>query len=133
MLNVLVLVYLIVLVLLSFLFIRLIYEHKMNNDLLFYIIVNSILSFSFICFLFYFKDLLFSLFNIFLLLLNTFCLSYEIKKVYDKYKLLSIPYLIYIVFLFYLIIDLYLMHLWNFGILLVVVIQSAFLCLLLDV
>lgn len=111
MFNVLVFVYLSALILLSFLFCHIIYENNMGNSLLYYVIANFILSFSFISFLFFFKDLLFSLANMFLLLLNTFCLSYEIKKTYDKYKLLSIPYLIYMVLLFYLIIDLYLMNL----------------------
>lgn len=111
MLNVLVIIYFIVLFLLSFLFCHIIYENKLKNDLLFFVIVNFILSFSFIVFLFYFKDYFLSLVNITLLLINTFCLSYEIRLTYDKYKLLSIPYLIYMVFIFYLIIDLYLMHL----------------------
>lgn len=130
MLNILIIIYFVVLIMLSILFCHIIHENKMKNDLLFFVIVNFILSFSFVSFLFYFKDYLFSLVNMFLLLLNTVFLSYEIKKTYDKYKLLSVPYLIYIVFLFYLIIDLYLMNLWNFGILLVVEIQSAFLYLL---
>lgn len=111
MFNFLVFIYIIVLLLLSFLFCHIIYENKLKNDLLFFVVVNFILSFSFILFLFYFKDYLFSLINITLLLINTFCLSYEIRLTYDKYKLLSIPYLIYIVFIFYLIIDLYLMNL----------------------
>lgn len=111
MFNILVIIYFIVLLLLSFLFCHIIYENKLKNDLLFFVIVNFLLSFSFIVFLFYFKDYLLSLINITLLLINTVCLSYEIKLTYDKYKLLSIPYLIYMVFIFYLIIDLYLMHL----------------------
>lgn len=111
MLNILIIIYFVVLIMLSILFCHIIHENKMKNDLLFFVIVNFILSFSFVSFLFYFKDYLFSLVNMFLLVLNTVFLSYEIKKTYDKYKLLSVPYLIYIVFLFYLIIDLYLMNL----------------------
>ena len=130
MLYVLVIIYVVVLSLISFLFCHIIYENKLKNDLLFFVIVNFILSFSFIVFLFYYKDYLFSLINIFLLVINTFCLSYEIKLTYDKYKVLSWPYLIYMVFILYLIIDLYLMNLWKFGILLVAEIQNAFLYLL---
>ncbi len=111
MLNALVFIYFVVLFLLTFVFCHLIYENKMKNDLLFFVISNFILSFSFLVFLFYYKDYLISLINIILLLLNTVFLSYEIKNTYDKYKVLSIPYLIYIVFIFYLVIDLYLMHL----------------------
>lgn len=107
----LLIIYLIVLSLLTFLFCHIIHEHKMKNDLFFFVISNFILSFSFLIFLFYYNDYLFSLVNIFFLLLNTIFLSYEIKLTYDKYKILSIPYLIYIVFIFYLIIDLYLMNL----------------------
>ena len=36
---------------------------------------------------------------------------FEIKMTYDKYNILSLPYLIYIVFIFYIIFDLYLMNL----------------------
>lgn len=104
-------IYLVVLFLLSFLFCHIIYEKKMKNDLFFFVISNFILSFSFLVFFFYYKDYLFSLVNMFFLLLNTIFLSYEIKMTYDKYKLLSVPYLIYIVFIFYIIFDLYLMNL----------------------
>ena len=107
----LVVLYIIVLSLLSFLFLHIIYERKMKNDLLFFVCSNFILSFSFLVFLFYFQDFLFSLVNIFLLLINTIFLNFEIKNTYDKYKLLSIPYFIYIVFIFFIIFDLFLMNL----------------------
>lgn len=111
MITYLIFIYITVLSLLSFLFIRLIKTKMMKSDLSFFVITNFILSFSFLVFLFYYKDYLFSLVNMFFLLLNTIFLSYEIKLTYDKYRLLSVPYLIYIVFLFYLMFDLYLMHL----------------------
>jgi len=107
----LLIIYLFVLCLLTFLFCHIIYERKMKNDLFFFVISNFILSFSFLIFLFYYNDYLFSLVNVFFLLLNTIFLSYEIRMTYDKYKILSLPYLIYIVFIFYLIVDLYLMNL----------------------
>ncbi len=103
--------YIIVLFLLSFLFCHIIYEKKMKNDLFFFVISNFILSFSFLVLLFYYHDYLFSLINIFFLLINTIFLSFEIKLTYDKYRLFSIPYLIYIAFIFYLIFDLFLMNL----------------------
>ena len=111
MVNFLILLYLVVLTLLTILFIRLIVLKKVKYDLVFFLITNFILSFSFIVFLFYYKDYLYSLINILFLLINTIFLSFEIKTTYDKCSLLSFPYLIYIMFLFYLIIDLYLMHL----------------------
>ena len=111
MFNVLVFVYFIVLSLISILFYRIIKQKKMKNYLCFFVITNFILSFSFLVFLFYYKDYLLSLVNVFFLLLNTIFLSYELKFTYDSYRILSIPYLIYIVFLFYLIFDLYLMSL----------------------
>lgn len=104
-------IYIIVLSLLSFLFCHLIFEKKMKNDLFFFVITNFILSFTFLLFLFYYQDYLFSLVNIFFLLINTIFLSFEIKITYDKYKLLTMPYLIYIAFIFYLIFDLFLMNL----------------------
>lgn len=123
----LLIIYLVVLTLLSFLFCHLIYEKKMKNDLFFFVISNFILSFSFLVFFFYYEDYLFSLVNMFFLLLNTIFLSFEIKMTYDKYKVLSIPYLIYIVFIFYIIIDLYLMNRWILEIRVVAVLRSAFL------
>ena len=111
MLVILVGLYVVVLLLLSFLFCHIIYEKKMKNDLFFFVLSNFILSFSFLIFFFYYKDYLFSLVNIFFLLVNTIFLSFEIRMTYDKYKLFSMPYLIYIVFIFYLIFDLFLMNL----------------------
>ena len=111
MFNVLVVIYIIVLSLISILFYRIIKNKKMKNDVCFFVISNFSLSFSFLVFLFYYKDYLLSLVNIFFLLVNTIFLSYELKFTYDNYRILSIPYLIYIVFLFYLIFDLYLMSL----------------------
>ena len=111
MLNNLFIIYAVVLVLVSILAIHIILNNKMNNDLLFFVIANYILSFSLIVFLFHYKDYLFSLVNVFLLAVNTICLTYEVKLTKDRYRVLSIPYLIYIIYIFYLIIDLYLMHL----------------------
>ena len=111
MINFLILVYIVVLSLLSFLFIRLIVRKKMKQDLCFFVISNFILSFSFLVFFFYYEDIVFSFCNILFLLLNTIFLHYEIKNTYDKYKLLSIPYLIYIIFLFFIMFDLLLMNL----------------------
>ena len=132
MLIFLIVIYLFVLSLLSFLFCHIIYENKMKNDLSFFVVTNFVLSFSFLVFLFYFKDFLLTLVSIVFLLINTVCLSNEIRLTYNKYRLLSIPYLMYIVFIFYLIIDLYLMCRWNLGIPLVEVIQNASLFVLLD-
>lgn len=111
MLNFLIFLYFIVFILISFLFGHIICENNMKNDLLFSYIVNSILSLSFIVFIFYFKDYLLSLVNCFFLFINTVFLIYEIRKSNDKYSLLSIPYLIYIIFILYLTIDLYLRYL----------------------
>ena len=111
MFNFFVILYIIVLSILSYLFCHIVFTKNIKNDLLFFIIANYILSFSLWCFLFYFNDYLFSAINIFLLLINTIFLSYEIRITYNKYKFFYMPYLIYIVFLFYLIIDLFLMHL----------------------
>lgn len=110
MFNIIIIIYLIVLFILLFLLGLIIYENKMNNDLLFFTLSNFILSFSLICFLFYFKDYLFSLVNMFLLFFNTIFLCYEIKNTFNKYRMLAIPYFIYIVYIFYLIIDLCLMY-----------------------
>lgn len=108
--NFFLILYIVILSFLSFLFCHLIKEKKMKNDLFFFVVCNFVLSFSFLIFFFYYQDYFFSLVNMFFLLLNTIFLSYEIKMTYDKYKLLSLPYLIYIVFIFYLILDLYLMN-----------------------
>lgn len=109
--NLFVAIYIFVLFLLSFLFCHIIYERKMKKDLAFFVISNFILSFSFLVFFFYYEDFILSLANIFLLLINTIFLNYEIKLTYDKYKLFSVPYLIYIILLFFIIFDLFLMNL----------------------
>ena len=111
MINVLVFIYVIVLSMLSFLFLRLIISNKMKNDLCFFVITNFILSFSFLVFFFHYKDIVLSFVNILFLLFNTIFLNYEIKNTYDKYKLLSIPYLIYIICIFFIMFDLLLMNL----------------------
>ena len=111
MLNVLLIIYVVVLSLITFLFYRIINQKKMKSDLAFFVGCNYILSLSFLLFLFYFNDYLISLAAIFLLLINTIFLNFEIKMTYDKYNLLSMPYLIYITFIFYLIFDLFLMNL----------------------
>lgn len=111
MIYILLFTYIIVLSLLTFILLKIIHEHKMKNDLIFFVITNYLLSFSFLIFLFHFNDYLFSLVNMFLLLINTIFLNYEIKLTFNKIKLLSIPYLAYITFIFYLIFDLFLMNL----------------------
>lgn len=107
----LLIIYIFVLSLLSYFFYFLIRINKLKNNLLFFLLSNFILSFSFLVFLFYYKGCLFSLINIFLLLINTIFLSFEIRVTYGKYSILSMPYLLYIMFVIYLIFDLYLMHL----------------------
>jgi len=111
MIYILLFFYVIVLSMLSFLFIKIIYERKMKNDLAFFVICNYILSFSFLIFFFYYKDIVFSFVNILFLLLNTIFLCYELKQSYSKYKLLSIPYLIYVSIIFFIMFDLFLMNL----------------------
>ena len=111
MVFILIIVYIILLSLLSFLFIRLVVKNQMKRNLLFYVLVNYILSFSFLIFLFHFKDYILSFINILFLLLNSIFLTYELKNTYDKYKLLSIPYSIYILFIFFIMFDLLLMNL----------------------
>lgn len=110
MFNLLIIIYIIVLSLLSFLFCHIIINNNMKRDLSFFVIVNYILSFAFLIFLFYFRDYVFSLIIIVLLLINSIFTIYEIKLTYDKYKMLTIPYLIYLVFIFFILFDLVLMN-----------------------
>ena len=111
MISILLIIYIVVLSLISFVFCHILHERKMKCDLGFFVITNYILSFSFLVFFFHFNDYVFSFFNILLLLINTIFLNYEIKLTYDKYKLLSMPYLIYIACIFFIIFDLLLMNL----------------------
>lgn len=103
--------YVVVLSMLSFLFVRLVITKKMKRDLAFFVLANYILSFSFLVFFFYYKDIILSFVNIILLSLNSIFLHIEIKHTYDKYKLFSLPYLIYILVLFFIMFDLLLMNL----------------------
>ena len=93
------------------LFFYLTYKNRMKNDLLFFVIVNFILSFSFFVFLFYYKDYLFALVNILLLLFDSILMCYEIKQINNKFFVLSLPYLCYVMYIFYLTIDLCLIRL----------------------
>lgn len=107
----LLIIYIVVLSLLSFLFCHIIINNNMKRDLAFFIIVNYILSFTFLVFLFFYNDYVLSLVILFLLLINTILSMREIKLTYDKYNVLSIPYLIYIIFMIFIIFDLVLMNL----------------------
>ena len=111
MIYILLFLYIVVLSLITIVFCHIIHENKMKDDLAFFVLCNYILSFSFLIFFFYYFDYLFSLMIILLLLLNTIFLNFEIKGTYDKYKYLSLPYLIYIAFIFFLIFDLFLFNL----------------------
>ncbi len=110
MLYFLLILYVIVLSLLTFVFCHIIVNKNMKRDLAFFVIVNYILSFTFLVFLFHYKDYTFSLIVIVLLLINTIFTNYEIKITYNKYKLLSMPYLIYVIFIFFILIDLVLVN-----------------------
>lgn len=110
MLYILIIIYLLSLFLISLLFLKIILNHKMKGDLAFFTTCNYLLPFTFILFFFHYQDYLFGLLNMLLIVLNTLFLTYEIKSLYHKYKLLTIPYLIDIIFMFYLIIDLTLMN-----------------------
>ena len=102
--------YIIALSCITLIFCHSIMKLNYKKDFLYFVLSNYILSFSFLIFFFYYKDIVLSLINIFFLMVNAGFLVYEIKESYNKYKFLSLPYFVYICFLFCIIFYLFLMN-----------------------
>lgn len=75
-------------------------NHKGNNDLLFSMITCYVLSFSIPIFYYYFGATIFSALLTFLLIIAAFLLLRDIKNIFGKYQVLSIPYFIFVVYTF---------------------------------
>lgn len=81
--------------LLNFSLIGILYYNLFNNDTAYFILSNSILLISILIFYYYFSDYYLSLIFTFLTIINSICMSLELKKTSLKYFLLSIPYLLF--------------------------------------
>ena len=75
--------------------ITILYYNLFNNDTAYFILSNSILLISILLFYYYFSDYYLSLIFTFLTLINSICMSLELKKISLKHFLLSIPYLLF--------------------------------------
>ena len=92
--------------LLFFYLIDLLIENKITNDLLFFILLTGILSGILIVFYYYFQDTIISLITSFFLMLNTYLLTREIKKIENRYVGISIPFFILSIYFFSYILSL---------------------------
>ena len=83
--------------LLNFSLISILYYNLFTNDTAYFILSNSILLISILLFYYYFSDYYLSLIFTFLTLINSICMSLELKKISLKHFLLSIPYFIFLI------------------------------------
>lgn len=87
---------------------KIIYLNKLNNDLIFIYLSNVILTISFIIFFILSNNLFFAFYNAFFQMVFSYLLIYNIKNLFGKYNVFSIPYFILWVFIFSKILILYL-------------------------
>lgn len=71
---------------------------QQNRDFTFAWLTSYILAFSIPIFYFYFRSLIFTSILTFLLMISTFILIREIKSIFGKYQVLSIPILIFVIY-----------------------------------
>ena len=86
--------------LLFFLFINLLKNDLISNDLLFFIFASTILSITVLIFYFYFQDDFISFIAASMLMINNFFLIRELKHILRHYDLMSIPYLVISIYFF---------------------------------
>lgn len=72
----------------------------MDDDTLFLILTSYLLNVATAIFFLFFQNMLFSLISITMLSVFTILLILKFKKVFGFYKLTSIPYLLYVLFMF---------------------------------
>ena len=72
----------------------------MNEDTLFLILTSYLLNIATALFFLFFQNMLFSLISITMLSIFAILLILRFKKVFGFYKLTSIPYLLYVLFMF---------------------------------
>lgn len=91
-----------------FLLLNMLSQNKMSKDLLFFLFANIILAFTLCIFYFYFYDEYIAFFISFLFMINNYFIVREIKHIYKRYIIYSIPYFIFSVYVFsYLLISLF--------------------------
>jgi len=75
-------------------------KDKLDRDLIFTLFATYILNISMCLFFFYFNNLIYSLFNSLFLMVISFLLLLEMKKIFRKIPILSIPYFFFTICLF---------------------------------
>lgn len=75
-------------------------KDKLNKDLIFTLFATYILNISMTLFYFYFNNLVYSLINSLFLMVISFLLILELKRIFNKTPLLSLPYFVFTIFLF---------------------------------
>jgi len=74
-------------------------NNNINNDTLYFILASTILYISIFIFYFYFQDNMLVFFFSLIFLINEVCLNIEIAKINKKYLILTIPHIIYNIYL----------------------------------
>ena len=72
----------------------------MDENILFLVLTNYLLNIAVALFFLFFHNMLFSLISITLLSVFTILLTLRFKKIFGFYKLTSVPYLLYVLFMF---------------------------------
>ena len=87
-------------------------KNLLNNDLIYWLITTYILNISMSLFYFYFNNLIYSLFNSLFLMVISFFLILDLKRVLKRTPILSLPYFLFTIMLFSNIVNqfLYLNH-----------------------
>ena len=94
--------------LMFFLLIDILMDDKITNDLIYFVLLFGIFSGVLIVFYYYFQDNVISLVSSFFLMINNFLLIREIKRIYERYLLISIPFFIMSVYYFsYILVSLF--------------------------
>jgi len=75
-------------------------KDKLNKDLIYTLFTTYILNISMSLFFFYFNNLTYSLLNSLFLMVISFFLLVELRKIFKKLPILSIPYFLFTIFLF---------------------------------
>ncbi len=79
---------------------KIVYNDKMNNDLLFIYLSNIILTIAFLLFFMILDNYFFTFYIAFFQMIFAYLLIFNIKNILGKYNFISLPYFVVWVFIF---------------------------------
>ena len=98
--NLFFLIYIAVIVYITIPICKIVWNERLDNDLLFFLSSNYILIFLLAIIFNYETNLLYSILVSFILMIDAFLLIRKIKAIFNRYQLLSIPYFVFTVYIF---------------------------------